>query len=90
MAQQTFNPIDYGFKWQGDWYTFDARAAEKEALAARNAEVKRLRAEFKRLRMTTERPVKPFTLRQQQITKGGIGSGHPEITVIVSVYGINY
>lgn len=41
MAQQTFNPIKYGFEWTTDgWYKF--------------------------------------------------GSGHPEISVIVSVYGIHH
>lgn len=81
MTQMTFNPIRYGFEWTQDWYTFDARSAEKKALAARNAEVKRLKTEG--------RTVKTFTLSKQQLTMGGIGSGHPEITVIVSVYGLN-
>lgn len=83
MAQQMFNPIEHGFEWTADgWYKFDAKAAEKQALTERNAEVKRLKA-------AGHNP-KPFTLSRQQLTRGGIGSGHPEITVIVSVYGINH
>lgn len=82
MAQQIFNPIKYGFEWTTDgWYKFDVQAAEKKALGERNAEIKRLKA--------AGRKPKAFTLSKQQMTHGGIGSGHPEISVVVSVYGIN-
>ena len=81
MTQQIFDPISFGFEWTADWYKFDAKTAEKRALAARNAEVKRLRKEG--------REVFPFTLSKQLRTMGGIGSGRPEISVIISAYGLN-
>ena len=80
-SQQTFNPIDYFFTWTDDWYTWDSKAAKKAALQARNAEVKRLRAEG--YTVTT------FTLSNQIVTRGGIGSGHPQIETVVSCYGFN-
>ena len=80
--QQTFNPVRYGFSWTDDgWYDWDSKAGHKAALQARNAEVKRLRAEGRRVRC--------FTLRNQLISLGGIGSGRPHIEEIVTVYGLN-
>jgi len=79
-TQQTFNPINFGFRWVGDWYEFDSEAAHKAALAARNAEAKRLRA--------AGLSVSVWTNRGQLITRGGIGSGHPQIENIVTVYGL--
>jgi hypothetical protein len=79
--QQMFNPIDYGFTWDGDWYKFNYEAARKAAMAARSKRTKELKAQGW--------TVKSFTLSDQRITRGGIGSKHPEITQIVSVYGLN-
>ena len=31
-----------------------------------------------------------FSLQNQLITRGGIGSGHSEINLVVTCYGINY
>ena len=79
--QQTFNPIDYGFEWTEDgWYSFDENA-RKEALRARNKEAKRLREQGYNVRC--------FTLSNQLMSKGGIGSGRPHIQLVVSVYGLN-
>ena len=80
--QITFNPIDYGFQWTDDgWYKFDYEAARKAAMSDRRKRTKELKAEGF--------TVKSFTLSNQRITRGGIGSGNPEITQIVSVYGLN-
>ena len=79
--QKTFNPTDYGFRFTADWYEFDAPAAEKAALKARNSEVKHLRA--------AGYEVRPFALGTQLITLGGIGTSHPQIEVCVKVYGLN-
>jgi hypothetical protein len=82
MNQRMFNPVDYGFRWEQDWYKFDAEKARKAAMAARRKMAKELKAEGYTPRS--------FTLSNQRITRGGIGSGHPEITQIVSVYGLNW
>lgn len=80
-SQQTFNPINFGFRFVGDWYEFDSAAAHKAALKARNAEAKRLRAAGMTVRVWAH----PGSL----ITRGGIGSGHPQIENIVTVYGLD-
>ena len=80
--QQTFNPIDYGFEWTKDgWYRFDYDGAHKRALAARNKRAKELRARGQTVRVST--------LKNQRITRGGIGTSNPEITQVVSVYMLN-
>lgn len=78
MDQQTFNPIDFGFEWTATWYNWNRTEAHKQALAARNKEAKRLREQGKRVHCRT--------LKNQRITRGGIGSGHPHIEQVVSVY----
>jgi hypothetical protein len=76
-----WNPIDLFFRWTIDgWYEFDRKAAHKAALAARNTEARRLRAAGK--------TVRTWTVGGQLITKGGIGSGHPQIEEVVNVYGL--
>lgn len=79
--QKVFNPLDYGFKWAGDWYEFDHKSASSAALKARNAEAKRLEKEGKRVRK--------WSLPNQLISRGGIGSHHPHIQEIVTVYGLS-
>ena len=81
QTERLFNPIDYGFKFTDDgWYTFDRVAATKAAKQARNAHARMLR----RMGET----VKTFSEPGQLITKGGIGSGHPQIEEIITIYGI--
>ena len=82
MAQQIYDPIDYGFEFTTDgWYKFNRIEASKLALKARNQAAKQYKANgFK---------VRAFTLSNQLRTMGGIGSNHPEISVIVNVYGLN-
>jgi hypothetical protein len=81
MAQQVYDPIDYGFQFTADWYTFNRAEASKLALKARNEAAKKY-AEL-------GYEVRKFILSNQLRTMGGIGSNHPEISVIVSVYGLN-
>ncbi|KKW13352.1 MAG: hypothetical protein UY48_C0002G0043 [Candidatus Gottesmanbacteria bacterium GW2011_GWB1_49_7] len=77
--QQGFNPADYCFQWTTDgWYEWDRKAAHKAALQARNARAKELRQRFAKVQCST--------LPDQLITRGGIGSGRPEIDMGVSVY----
>lgn len=80
--QEKFNPIDFGFVWTKDWYEFDHTAAHKAAKVARTARVKELRAQGIRPRQ--------YAHRDQLITRGGIGSGHPQIENIVTVYRLEY
>lgn len=76
--QISFNPMSYGFKFTDDWYEFDYDAAHKAARKARSKRAKELRSKGW--------SVKLYTFSNQRITRGGIGSGKPEITQIVSVY----
>ncbi len=79
--QYIFSPINYGFQWTNGWYTFNREAAQKEALKARNL--------FAKEEKKRGRKVVNFSLPGQLITRGGIGSGHPQIEVVVNVYGCN-
>lgn len=76
---KSFNPVDYCFAWTSDgWYTWDSKAARAKALAERNAEAARLaKAGY---------TVRKYTVPSQRITLGGIGSGHPEVDFVVTVY----
>ena len=76
--QQVFNPANFHFQWTESWYEWDRKAAHKAALAARNKEARRLRKQGRR--------VVCETLRGQTITRGGIGTGHPQIDMVVSGY----
>jgi hypothetical protein len=81
-TQEMFCPTYFGFRWTADgWYEFPRKEAHAAARKARNARVKELRKEG--WTVTT------FNLQSQLRTLGGIGSGHPEIEVIVNVYGLN-
>lgn len=78
-TQKTFNPANYEFRWTEDgWYEWDRKAAHSKALKARNAEAKALQAKGHK--------VVKSSMPNQMITRGGIGSGHPEITMCVNVY----
>ncbi|OHD18662.1 MAG: hypothetical protein A2Y38_19515 [Spirochaetes bacterium GWB1_59_5] len=84
--QRLFCPVDYNFSWTADgtpmgWYTWERKAAQSAALKARNAEAKALRAQGYTVRV--------FSLPDQRITRGGIGSGHPEVDFIATGYGFN-
>jgi hypothetical protein len=79
--QKTFNPADYEWKWTEDWYEWASKPAHTFARRDRDAEAKRLKAEGCE--------VTKFTLRDQLISRGGIGSGHPHIEVWVTIYGLN-
>ena len=79
--QKTFNPIDFGFAWTTDWYEWDRKAAHSAAMKARNTEAKRLR--------DLGKLVVKFTMRDQLISRGGIGSGKPHVQEVVTIYGIN-
>ncbi len=78
MHTETFDPIDYGFRFVGDWYEYDGKAAERAALKARNDYAKAQRALGKTVKCSAERN----NLRSM----GGIGSGHPHIELVVPIY----
>lgn len=80
--QESFSPVRFGFEWTSDgWYKFDREAASKAAMSARRKRAKELKAKGW--------TVRNWTLSNQRVTLGGIGSGNPEITQIVSVYMLN-
>jgi hypothetical protein len=77
--QQHFNPANFHFAWTSDgWYEWDRKAAHSAALKARNAKAKALAAAGHR--------VVKSSIPNQLITRGGIGSGNPEISMFVTVY----
>lgn len=88
MQQQFFNPVDFGFEWTAcegfelGWFKFPYEEAIKAARAARDAVAKELKAEG--------HTVRKVSLGRQLVTRGGLGSGHPEITLEVPVYGIEW
>ena len=83
MTQQTFNPVDFGdFRWTDDnWYSWNQSAGQLEARRARDAKATILRK--------AGHQVRKFSLRNQVISRGGVGSGHSHVTFVVTVFGIN-
>jgi hypothetical protein len=79
--QKTFNPVNFCFAWTDDnWYTWDRQEAHNQARQARDAEAKRLKAQGKR--------VSKFSMPNQLISRGGIGSGKPHIQLVATCYGV--
>ena len=89
----SFNPVDYGFKWieqiirandgvDYGWYEFNSLDAHELAKQKRDERAKELKS--------SGHKIVKHTLKNQLITRGGIGSGHPEISVIVTVYEVSY
>lgn len=75
------------FRWveQADgsyWYEFDAKAAAKQALKARNRLAKEKAAEGF--------TVSKFALGDQLLSFGGIGTQYPHIEVWTKCYGLNW
>ena len=84
--QRFYSPTDYAFEWTPPrkgftfgWYTWDRGAGMKAALKARNDEAKRL---TKLGYLVTK-----YSLKGQQITKGGVGTPYPEVDFTVTCYG---
>lgn len=92
MAQETFLPTNYAFNWTQPrdksnpldlgWYEWDRKEGHKLARKARDERYKQLRQEGKT-------PFK-YSSKDSLITKGGIGSAHPQVEFIVTVYGVSY
>lgn len=84
--QFTFSPIDYHFQWTTEsdgrgWYSWDRMAGKKAAMQARNEAMKAAKL--------AGRTVKAFSIPDQLVSKGGIGSGNPHVEFVVTVYGFN-
>lgn len=76
--QLHFNPLNTEhFRWVGDWYEYDSKAAQKEALRQRNDRAKEEKAKGN--------SVKKWTSRDQLCRRGGIGSDHPDVEFWVNV-----
>lgn len=78
MAQESFSPLKYGFKWVRDWYSFNREHGVEMAKFERDQRARELKKQGKKVRK--------FTLRHQMVRRGGIGTGHPEIDLCVNVY----
>jgi hypothetical protein len=77
--QKAFSPADYTFRWTDDnWYAWDRKPAHKKALADRNRRARELRQ--------AGWDVKVGTIPHQRIKRGGIGTGHPDIELVCTVY----
>lgn len=97
--EKTFNPINYGFKWvavEGNeygWYEFDSTEAHRQAKADRDFNVKILKEEQQRTATFGQAilcNVRRHSLKNQLMKRGGIGSGHPEIEELVTVYSVTW
>ena len=82
MNQETFNPINYHFRWTKDWYDWAYDEAHQTARKARSQRAKYLRSKGYAVTLSSR--------GGQQITRGGIGTKHPEITAVVTVYLLSY
>jgi hypothetical protein len=83
MTDVVFDPIKTGFRWVCDdscggmgWYDYDA-SAEKAARKDRDDYAKQQRAAGKIVKVSTNRSIR---------TMGGIGTNHPEISLVVPIY----
>jgi len=83
--QEKFNPIDFGFRWtepaageEFGWYEFGHVAASTAAKKARDDRARQLRKQG--------RSVRRWTQKNNLMTRGGIGTGRPEISLVVPVY----
>lgn len=80
---RSFNPADFEFQWTQDgtqygWYEWDREAAHKAAKRERDAAARAARKQgFE---------AKCWSNSGQLITRGGIGSGRPEIEMVVTVF----
>jgi len=81
MNQQIFSPLAYGFYWVGDWYSFDSEVCHQHAFRARNNMAKQLRKDGGVVTL--------FSLKNQLVSRGGIGTPHPHIELVITVYGLN-
>mgnify|MGYP001562560384 CR=1 FL=1 len=79
--QITFNPIDYSFAWTDDWYVFDEEVGSSKAIEACNFA-------YAKLKSLGKNP-KRFTMQNQLMKRGGVGTGNPQIEIFVTIYGIN-
>ena len=81
-TQQVFSPIKFGFEFTADgWYAFDRKDATAKARKARDDAARELKSEGYEVRK--------FSLPNQLVSMGGIGSGRPHIEEIVTCYGLN-
>jgi len=79
MSSKSYNPANYNFTWTEDgWYAWDSKAAHAAAKAARDADA--------RIAKASGCTVHKSASRGQRIRRGGIGTGHPEIDLVVTVY----
>jgi hypothetical protein len=87
QTQFSFNPADYCFGWTtgatpaDDWYTWDSKLAHQAARAGRDKAMRAFKAKGHQ--------VKAYSSPGSLISRGGIGSGHPHIEHVVTVYGFN-
>lgn len=79
MNQYRFNPADYCFSWTEDgWYTWDSEEAHRQARQARDSAARTMQGSGLVLRKGSS--------PGQLVTRGGIGTPHPEVTLPVTVY----
>ena len=78
MRDYAFDPITYGFNWTTDgWYSYTGKLAEQQARRERDSFAKAARKRGFQVSCSTVKSLR---------TMGGIGSGHPEISLVVPIY----
>lgn len=82
VSTQIFNPIDYKFRWTESGYEWDAKAAHEEARKDWLA----MDAELREDGLNPDKIIRYNVV----ITRGGHGTGRPEVTVTVTLYVLAY
>lgn len=89
MGQHIFNPADYCFEWTDPkpsetfgWYKWDYEQAHKQAKAARDTLAKELRKTCKHVKCSSN--------SHSLITRGGIGTGKPQIEILQTSYYVDW
>ena len=85
-----YNPIDFTFRWTPPedesnrfdvgWYEWDYEEAHRLAQKKRDEDWHRLKAQGHKVRR--------YSTKNQRMRRGGLGTGHPQIDLVVTVYGI--
>jgi hypothetical protein len=80
-SQMSFSPIRY-LVWTDDWYTFDYEAAHRQARQDRDSKARELQAQGYKVRK--------WSMPNQRMSAGGIGTPHPHIELICTAYMLDY
>ncbi len=83
MNEKLYFPTNYQFRWTEDgFYYWHCNIAHKLARLERDTQIKKYHKDGL--------IVKPFVRKNQSVVVGGKSTGHPEVVLSCSVYGIKF